>query len=153
MPSFNRRGFLQLASAAGIAPLLPALPAPAVAATGKSAISKALWTSLYAQSGSASGFVNIAKGMGLSNSAIQGVSARSVGIKVAINAATPSLPRRLLADTPPSRPKQLRGALESPRKVMQRLKNPVPSDVEKPDGVAQQADDQPAVTQDDDAQS
>ena len=153
MPSFNRRGFLQLASAAGIAPLLPALPAPAVAATGKSAISKALWTSLYAQSGSASGFVNVAKGMGLSNSAIQGVSARSVGIKVAINAASPSLLQRFVADTPPSRPKQLGDALDSPRKVMQRLKKTVPSDVEKPDGVAQQGDDHPVVIKDEHAQS
>ena len=87
MPNFNRRGFLYLLSAAGVAPLMPALPARAAAATASGSVSKALWASIYAKSGSASKFVGVARNMGLSNAAIQGVSARSVGVRVAVAAA------------------------------------------------------------------
>lgn len=82
MPQFNRRGFLQLLGAASAAPLLPALPARAGVA-GMST-SKALWAGIYAKSGSVSEFVGVARGLGLSNAAVQGVSARSVGVRVAV---------------------------------------------------------------------
>ena len=87
MPSFNRRGFLQLLSAAGAAPLMPALPAGAVSASAKTSVSKALWSGIYAKSGSATKFVSVARNMGLPSSAIQGVSARSVGVRIAVVAA------------------------------------------------------------------
>jgi hypothetical protein len=88
MPSFNRRGFLQLLGAAGLTPLLPSLPARAVATSASASTSKALWAGIYANSGSVPKFLSVARNMGLSNSAIQGVSARSVGVRVALTAAT-----------------------------------------------------------------
>ncbi|MEP1585777.1 MAG: twin-arginine translocation signal domain-containing protein [Tateyamaria sp.] len=87
MPNFNRRGFLQFLSAAGVAPLLPGLPTPAVGAVNGS-VSKALWAGIYAKSGSAAKFVGVARNMGLSSAAIQGVGARSVGVRVALAAAS-----------------------------------------------------------------
>lgn len=93
MPSFNRRGFMQLMSAAVATPLLPSLPARAVAATASASTSKALWAGIYAKSGSVPKFLNVARNMGLSNAAIQGVSARSVGVRVAISAATSPISR------------------------------------------------------------
>ncbi len=92
MPSFNRRGFLQLISTAAVTPFLPAMPTRAVAATASGSTSKALWAGIYAKSGSASKFVGVARNMGLSNAAIQGVSARSVGVRIALAAAAPSAP-------------------------------------------------------------
>ena len=138
MPSFNRRGFLQLASAAGVAPLLPALPAPAVAATAKGSISKALWASLYAHSGSASKFVNVAQNMGLPNAAIQGVSARSIGVKVAMSAAAPTLQRSAVASQTAPPNKQLGDVLEAPRKLMQQVNKSVQSKAGNPQGLTHQ---------------
>ncbi len=86
MPDFSRRGFFQLLGAASVAPLLPIAPRAAVAG-GSASASKALWASLYANSGSKAKFVHIAKGMGLSNSAIQGVSARTIGVRIALASA------------------------------------------------------------------
>ena len=91
MPSFNRRGFLQLLGVAGVAPLIPALPARAAATGGSVSTSKALWASLHATAGSTGKFVNLAKGMGLSNATIQGVSARSIGVKIALATAPNAL--------------------------------------------------------------
>ena len=138
MPSFNRRGFLQLASAAGVAPLLPALSAPAVAATAKGSISKALWTSLYAHSGSASKFVNVAQNMGLPNAAIQGVSARSIGVKVAMSAAAPTLQRSAVASQTAPPNIRFSDALETPRKLMQQVNKSVQSKTGNPEGLTHQ---------------
>ncbi len=89
MPNLDRRGFLNLLGAASVTPLLPALPARAVAARAPLSASKALWAGIYGKSGSVPEFLKVARGMGLSNSAIQGVSARSIGVKVAVAAAQP----------------------------------------------------------------
>jgi hypothetical protein len=91
LPEFNRRGFFQLLAAVGATTLVPALPARAVVTGGGASVSKMLWAGLYAHSGSAPKFVGVAKGMGLSYAAIQGVSARSVGVRVAAAAATERL--------------------------------------------------------------
>jgi len=82
MPSFNRRGFLQFLSAAGVAPFLPSMPVRAAAATAGASTSKALWAGIYAKSGSAAKFAGAARNMGLSSAAIQGVGARSVGVRL-----------------------------------------------------------------------
>ena len=42
---------------------------------------------MYANAGSTAGFVSIARNMGLSNTAIQGISARSVGVRMSLVAA------------------------------------------------------------------
>jgi hypothetical protein len=86
MPSFSRRGFLQFLSAASAAPFLPALPVRAAAAGAGASTSKALWAGIYAKSGSAPKFAGIARNMGLSNAAVQGVGARSVGVRLAATA-------------------------------------------------------------------
>lgn len=91
MPDMNRRSFFQVLGAASLAPFLPALPAqPAAAASGAS-VSKALWSGIYAKSGSASGFVHTARGMGLPATAIEGVSAKSVGVRVLASGVQGSL--------------------------------------------------------------
>lgn len=99
----KRRRFLQVLAAFGAAPLLPALPAmPASAATSgtvsASAASKALWAGLHANAASSSKFVSIARTMGLSNTAIQGVAARTVGVRLPISA----LARKIAARTTPN---------------------------------------------------
>jgi len=91
LSNINRRGFLQVVGAAGLAPFLPAMSTPTAVAGGGASASKALWASLYANSGSVSEFVAVAKNMGLSNTAIQGVSARSIGVRVALAASTETL--------------------------------------------------------------
>jgi len=112
MPHLNRRRFLHLLSAAGMAPLLPALAPNAVASAAHASTSKALWAGLYANSGSASKFVRVARNMGLSNATIQGVGARSVGVKLAVSAAMHAPPQ------PTSRP----DLLKTTRKALADLK-------------------------------
>lgn len=87
MPSLSRRGFLQFAGAASVTPLLPAIPSNAVAAPAGASVSQALWKGIYAKAGSAPKFVGVAQGMGLSGRAIQGVSARSIGVKLVVPTA------------------------------------------------------------------
>lgn len=111
MPNFNRRGFLQVLSAAGMAPLLPSLAGRAATASGVSH-SKALWAGIYAKSGSASKFVGTARGMGLSTGAIQGIGARSVGVRIALAAATKPIARGAIAN---------QGALPQPTSSSRRL--------------------------------
>ncbi|GEM_PF-4642455 len=94
LPDFSRRGFMKVLGAVGLTPLLPAIPAiPARAAmaSGGVSASKALWASLYANAGSAGEFVNVARNMGLSNAAIQGVSARTIGVRMAVAASSETL--------------------------------------------------------------
>ena len=76
MPEFNRRRFLQVASAAGLAPALPVLPAAAASVSGGATSAKMLWASLYARAGSGQGFAGVASGMGLSSQAATGVAAK-----------------------------------------------------------------------------
>jgi len=87
VPDFSRRGFFQLLGAASVAPFLPTASRAALAGEAVSS-SKALWTGLYANSGSTAKFVRVAQGMGLSNGAIQGVSARTIGVRIALATAT-----------------------------------------------------------------
>ena len=87
LPNFDRRGFMQMFGAAGLVPLMPALPATAVAATAPMPTSKALWAGIYSKAGSVPKFVDAARGMGLSNASIQGVSARTLGVRVSAAAA------------------------------------------------------------------
>lgn len=89
MPNFNRRGFLQLIGAAAATPLLPALPGRAAVAGASH--SKALWAGIYAKSGSVPQFLAVARGMGLSDAAIRGVGARSVGVRVSVAAMGQSI--------------------------------------------------------------
>ena len=93
MPNLDRRGFLRLSGAAGLVPFLPSVPARAVAATTNVPTSKALWAGIYAKSGSVPRFASVAGNMGLSNAAIQGVAARSVGVKIALSAAVNPITR------------------------------------------------------------
>lgn len=76
MPELNRRFFLKMAGAAGLVPVLPALPA---AASGGATSSQMLWASLYARAGSAQGFAGVTQTMGLSGQAAQGVYAKVIG--------------------------------------------------------------------------
>lgn len=79
MPQLNRRRFLQAASAAGLIPALPALPAGA-AATAPSAMTSAqmLWAKLYANAGNAPNVTGLARAMGISSDAAQGVYAKLI---------------------------------------------------------------------------
>ncbi|MEO9517804.1 MAG: hypothetical protein ABJH45_09605 [Paracoccaceae bacterium] len=129
MPDFNRRGFLQLAGAAGITPLLPALPMRAVAATTSASTSKALWAGIYTKSGSVPKFVEAARGMGLSNTAIQGVSARSAGIKIALSTATSPI-TRMHATTRASLPSQAKG-LKADRNLLRNLEGRLPFETDE----------------------
>jgi hypothetical protein len=75
MPKLNRRNFLQIVTAASVAPALPALPARAAVASQGAVHSKMLWASLSARAGSAAKFAGVARSMGLSTQTAQGVYA------------------------------------------------------------------------------
>ena len=108
----NRRGFLQSFSAAGITPLLPPIPVSVLAAPARASTSAGLWAAIYAKSGNTTKFINVARNMGLSNSAIQRVSARAVGVKITAAALSNSMTRlapspTFLSTDPLSAPKDL----------------------------------------------
>lgn len=88
MTTLNRRTFIQFLGGAALSPYLPTLPAAAVSNGASASTSKALWASLYANSASSTEFVSVARTMGLSNSAIQGVGARTIGVRLALAAST-----------------------------------------------------------------
>ena len=74
MTEFNRRRFLQIAGAAGLAPVMPALPArAAVAAPAGSGAAQMLWASLYANAGATPNVTGLARAMGITPHAAQGV--------------------------------------------------------------------------------
>ena len=102
LSTINRRSFLQVLGAASLAPILPALPARAAVASGGASASKALWASLYANSGSMSEFMGVARNMGLSNTAIQGVSARSIGARAVLAASKEKLTSASMKTVRPS---------------------------------------------------
>lgn len=79
MPQLNRRRFLQMAGAAGLAPAIPALPA---AAPRGATTAQMLWASLYAKAGNAQTANGLASAMGISSEAAQGVYARLVQTQV-----------------------------------------------------------------------
>ena len=74
MPKLNRRRFLQVFSAAGLAPAMPALAASATTTTAAGlTTSQMLWGSLYAQAGSVQNMGGISRGMGISTTATHSV--------------------------------------------------------------------------------
>ena len=73
MPELNRRRFLQVVSAAGLAPAIPALPVHAAAAPRAATTAQMLWASMYARAGSAQNAVGIARSLGVRGAAAQGV--------------------------------------------------------------------------------
>jgi hypothetical protein len=99
MPKFNRRHFLQILGAAGLAPALPALRAPA-AVSGGATHAQMMWASMYARSGSAAKFASTAQTMGLSD-----VVARNVYARIAQSPVltTQSLVRAAKPATPAAR--------------------------------------------------
>lgn len=84
MPRLNRRFFLQLTGAAGLAPAIPALPArAAVAAPAGATTSQMLWASLHAQAGTAPKLARVAQSFGLSAKAATGICAKVTGVHLA----------------------------------------------------------------------
>ena len=79
MPKLNRRRFLQVATAAGFAPIVPALPARAtIAAPAGLTASQMLWGSLHARAGSMQNLGSLTRSMGISTKATQGIYARVI---------------------------------------------------------------------------
>jgi len=132
MPTFNRRGFLQILGAAGAAPLLPALPGRAVAGASGVSASKALWAGIYAKSGSVPQFLNVARGMGLPDAAIRGVGARSVGVRVSAAAIGRSVSGGSGVQAASSG-EGLRGARELVRDFLEEVEDEVVPEVEDAD--------------------
>lgn len=93
MPRLNRRTLFQFLGAAGAAAALPLPAAPRSAVAGSTATSQALWASLYAKSGSATGFAKVAKGMGLSRQAALGVGSRVAGVQIVAGTAHSAVPQ------------------------------------------------------------
>ena len=131
MPNLNRRSFLQVLGAVGFSPYLPSLPVGAAAAKGGAATSKALWASLYANSGSATEFVGVARNMGLSNAAIQGVGACSIGVRLTLAATTQKLTHAATkaiksATTPELGVSKIRHQIE---RAIQNIAEPEPAEI------------------------
>lgn len=78
MPELNRRRFLQAASAAGLAPLIPALPVQAATVSRSASTAQMLWASIYARAGTAQNAVGVAQSLGVQGAAAQGVYARAI---------------------------------------------------------------------------
>ena len=72
MPLFNRRRFLQLASAAGFAPALPALPAAAGRVAGATH-AQAMFAKLYAHAGNVPNVQGLARALGVPNAMAKGL--------------------------------------------------------------------------------
>jgi uncharacterized protein (DUF1501 family) len=146
MPNLNRRRFLQMTGAAGLAPALPAMPAAAVA-SGPATHAQLLWASLHARAGSAAGFADVTRLMGLSSQAAQGVYANVARLNVVTaHAATRlnrvSAPRPMARKTSAPSPKH--------RGLEQRVRRFVGETYDTP---ASQADiEEPMNTKDQDAQ-
>ena len=74
MPKLDRRRFLQVLSAAGLAPAIPAFAASATTTTAAGlTTSQMLWRRLYAQAGSVQNLGEITRGMGISTTATHNV--------------------------------------------------------------------------------
>jgi hypothetical protein len=72
MPELNRRRFLQVVSAAGLAPVMPALPVSAAAPRGVTT-AQMLWASMHARAGSVQNAVGVARSMGIHSTAARGI--------------------------------------------------------------------------------
>ncbi len=96
MPTLNRRSFLQGLSAAGIVPMLPAMPAMAApVAAGHSSI-QYTWACYYAQMNNACSVSQISSALGVPPEVAQGLFDRLVtqNIVTAPNALGESVSRR-----------------------------------------------------------
>lgn len=82
MPELNRRHFLQMASAASLVPAIPALPASAATAPSAMTSAQMLWAKLYANAGNAPNVTGLARAMGISSEAAQGVFAKLIRTQV-----------------------------------------------------------------------
>lgn len=82
MPALNRRRFLQFASAAGLAPMIPTLPARAAVASGAATSSQMLWASLIARAGNAKSATDLASAMGIPQKSAQGIFAKLAEKKI-----------------------------------------------------------------------
>ena len=104
MPKVNRRLFLQMAGAAGLAPAIPALPAGGLMANGATSTSKMLWASMGARAGNASHFAGIAGSLGVPPKAALGVYSK-LGAKQVLatggmaRVARSARPRPVVANT------------------------------------------------------
>jgi len=78
MPSFNRRKFLQVASAAGLAPALPAFSAGSAASAANLTAAQKLWISLYANAEKTASLPSLSRSMGISAETAKGVYARLI---------------------------------------------------------------------------
>lgn len=87
MPVLNRRRFLQVASAAGLVPAMPALPA-AAPATSAYTSAQLMWAKLYAQAGNAPNVQGLARALGVAPDVAKGLYATLSQTKVV---ATPLL--------------------------------------------------------------
>jgi hypothetical protein len=73
MPKLNRRHLIQAAGAAGLASLIPAMPASAAPLAGSATPSQMLWASLYKKAGNSENFAALARSMGVSGKAAHGI--------------------------------------------------------------------------------
>ena len=81
MPTLNRRGFLQSLSAAGVVPLLPALPAAAAAPVGHSSI-QYVWASYFAKANNACSVPQIMSALNVQPAVAESLMQRLVSANV-----------------------------------------------------------------------
>lgn len=88
MPELNRRNFMQIAGAASLAPMVPALPAAAATPSSGLSSAKLLWKGMYAQAGGTGQMAGVAKSMGVSGQVVRNVVAKTVhGQAIAVQTA------------------------------------------------------------------
>ena len=73
MPNLNRRLFLQMTSAAGLAPVLPALPANSAVVARSASSSQMLWASLFAKAGNVKSAADVARTVGVPNAVAKNI--------------------------------------------------------------------------------
>jgi len=114
MSDLNRRRFLQIAGAAGLAPALPALTATTAVAAPVGTSSQMLWASLYQRSAALDGVAGVARTMGVSGTAANGVLAKLVEVNV-VAAQTAANIARAVPTVSAAKPLPSVGAVETPR--------------------------------------
>lgn len=78
MSQFNRRIFLQVASAASFAPLIPPLSAGGASASTTRSAAQMLWAGMYKNAGATPNVAGLAKTMGMNSPAMKGVYSKLV---------------------------------------------------------------------------
>ena len=120
--------------------MLPALPVRAASRVAGGSASKALWAGIYAKAGSGPKFVGVARGMGLSNAAIRGVGARSIGVHVAVSAVSNGAGSRAVL---PARASGQSRLPELARTILRDTRRAVPDDDTAQDAVPAEMRDAP----------